>query len=136
MRERARAEQASPAVVRSDGPSLMQWHAKTMADVERVRTAESRLVGVLGAGEPAAVAAADELEVATRDAMAWLVDTPVTDAALEPRVERMIKAYAALEGAALEIAACPALGAADARARLRDLVSVVDFQAGKLSPWH
>jgi len=113
----------------------MQWHARALADVERVRTAESRLVGALGAGETAVLAAADEVEVATRDAMAWLRSNPMADPALAARVRRMEKAYAALERAAHELAAYPGLEPIEARGRLRDLISVVDFQSEKLSPW-
>jgi hypothetical protein len=113
----------------------MQWHSRALADVERVRTAESRLVSALGAGETAVVAAADEVEVATRDAMAWLVDNPVSDSVLAARVARMVKAYAALEGAAREMALYPRLEPREARARLSGLISVVDHQSEKLNPW-
>ena len=123
------------SMVHDDLPTPMQWHARALADVERVRTAESRLDRALGAGETAVLAAADEVEVATRDAIVWLASNPVADPALAARVQRMGKAYAALERAAQELAAYPALEPVEARARLRDLISVVDFQSEKLSPW-
>lgn len=122
-------------MVHDDLPTPMQWHARALADVERVRTAESRLDRALGSGETAVLAAADEVEVATRDAMVWLASNPMADPALAARVQRMGRAYAALERAAHELAAYPALEPVEARARLRDLISVVDLQSEKLSPW-
>jgi len=132
---RGRVEQIGSTSVHSEIPTPMQWHARALADLERVRTAENRLVGAMGAGETAVRAAADEVRVATRDAVAWLVANPMADPALAARVQRMGKAYEALDRGARELAAYPGLEPTEARDRMRDLMSVVDFQSEKLNPW-
>lgn len=117
------------------GPTAMQWYAKAMGDLERVRTAESRLASSMGGGGAAVTAAADELQAATRDAIAWLADNPNPDRSLADKVARFIKAYAALQRVAQETAAYPDLEPGEARTRLRDLISVVDYQSQKLHAW-
>jgi len=116
-------------------PTLMQWRSQVMGDLERVRTAESRLASSMGGGRAAVLAAAEELGVATREAMMWLAENPRRDPSLSAKVARVLKAYTALERAAHEIAAYPDLEPQQARNRLRDLISVVDFQSQKLNAW-
>jgi hypothetical protein len=116
-------------------PTTLDWHIKAMTALDRVRAAEHRFSWSIGEDEAAALAAADELQAATRDAMEWLAATPCPDAKLWAHVARMLNACEELALTAQRMAASPVVDSEDARSHLRDLLAVVDHHSQALDTW-
>ena len=53
-----------------------QWLLKAAADLRRVTNAETRFSAAMSMNHVTMLAAADELEAATREALAWMRGTP------------------------------------------------------------
>jgi len=116
-------------------PTTLDWRIKAMTAVERVRAAEHRFSWSIGEDETAALAAADELQIATREAMTWLAATPCPDSKLWAEVARMLNACEELAAAAQRMAASPVVDSEDARGQLRQLLVVVDHYSHALDTW-
>jgi hypothetical protein len=112
-----------------------QWLLKAGADLRRVTNAETRFSAAMSMNHVTMLAAADELEAATREAMAWMAGNPCPDHDVAARVGLMLSTCAEVAFTA-EMALTNS--AADIEAvfgRLGDLLAIIDFHSETLKAW-
>jgi hypothetical protein len=112
-----------------------QWLIKATAVLQRVTSAESRFSGSIRMNDITMLAAADELEVATREATVWVETNPCPDLELGGRIALMLHTCAEVASTAQRTITDPA---ADTRAvigRLGDLLAIIDFHSQTLDAW-
>src|SRR5580704_114545 len=66
-------------IVMDQEQETQQWLLKAGADLRRVTNAETRFSAAMSMNHVTMLAAADELEAATREAMAWMAGNPCPD---------------------------------------------------------
>jgi hypothetical protein len=114
---------------------IQQWLLKAGADLRRVTNAETRFSAAMSMNHVTMLAAADELEAATREAMAWMAGNPCPDREVAGRVTLMLSTCAEVAFTA-EIAltsSCPDIEAVFGR--LGDLLAIIDFHSETLKAW-
>ena len=112
-----------------------QWLLKAGADLRRVTNAETRFSAAMSMNHVTMLAAADELEASTREAMAWMAGNPCPDREVGARVGLMLSTCAEVAFTA-EMALTNS--AADIEAvfgRLGDLLAIIDFHSETLKAW-
>jgi hypothetical protein len=112
-----------------------QWLLKAGADLRRVTNAETRFSAAMSMNHVTMLAAADELEAATREAMAWMAGNPCPDGEVGARVGLMLSTCGEVAFTA-EMALTNS--AADIEAvfgRLGDLLAIIDFHSETLKAW-
>jgi hypothetical protein len=112
-----------------------QWLLKAGADLRRVTNAETRFSAAMSMNHVTMLAAADELEAATREAMTWMAGNPCPDREVGARVGLMLSTCAEVAFTA-EMALTNS--AADIEAvfgRLGDLLAIIDFHSETLKAW-
>jgi hypothetical protein len=112
-----------------------QWLLKAAADLRRVTGAETRFSAAMSMNYVTMLAAADELEAATREAIAWMRGNPCPDREVGGRVGLMLSTCAEVAATA-ELALtnhCEDIEAVFGR--LGDLLAIIDFHSETLKAW-
>ncbi len=103
--------------------------------LRRVMNAESRFSGSLSVNEVTMLAAADELEAATREARWWLAGNPSPDLELGRRVVLLLNICAEVAFTAQQTITDPASDTRAVIGRLGDLLTIIDFHSETLDAW-
>jgi hypothetical protein len=114
------------------GPTTKQWRLMANPDLGRVSSAERRFAMSVSHSKAAMLAAADELDAATRDAATWLTTHPCPDANLGDQVGRFVNMCAEIADTARWSGASPLADTLWNMSRLEALLSVIDRQVETL----
>ena len=106
-----------------------------MAVLQRVTAAERRFSASISVNKITMLAAADELDAATRDATAWLKRHPCPNAKLGAHVAGMLDTCTEVALVAQRAVSGPFSGGQGVMARLRDLLAIIDFHSAILTAW-
>ena len=106
-----------------------------MAAMQGVMAAERRFSASIRINKVTMLAAADELDAATRDAMVWLRAHPCPDPKLGAHIVWMLNTCTEVALAAQRAVTGPFAGTEAVMDRLRDLVTVIDFHSQTLDAW-
>jgi hypothetical protein len=115
------------------GLTTKQWRLMVTPDLVRVSSAQRRFAKSASHSKAAMLAAADELDAATRDAMTWLTAHPCPDSNLADQVAGFINTCAEIAVTSRWFVASPLADTHSVRSRLGALLSVVDRQVQKLA---
>ena len=107
------------------------WRIKATAVLQRVAEVESRFSASMMVNEVAMLAAADELQVATWDAMLWTTVNVCPDVELGERVALMLNTCAEVALTAQRMID-PSADSEEIIGRLGDLLAVIDYQSQTL----
>jgi hypothetical protein len=116
-------------------PTTELWLIKATSFLGRVTAAESRFSVSMSVGEITMLAAADELEAATREAQVWLAANACPDPALGSRVALMLSTCAEVALTAQQAITDPGADVAAVVGRLGDLLAIIDFTSQTLDTW-
>ncbi len=111
------------------------WRIRAMAVLRRVMAAERRFSASIGVSKITMLAAADELDAATRDATTWLAKNPCPDEKLGVHAAGMLSTCTEAALVAQRSVTGPFAGSQGDMARLQDLLAVIDFHSAVLVTW-
>ena len=114
--------------IMENGRTAEHWLIKATTVLQRVTGAQSRLCTSIRLNEIAMLAAADELEAATREATLWMVGNDCPDLELEGRVAVMLNTCTEVALTAQRAIVGPYADLDAARGRLGDLLAIIGFQ--------
>ncbi len=114
---------------------IQQWLLKAAADLRRVTAAETRFSAAMSMNHVTMLAAADELEAATREAMAWMRGNPCPDREVGGRVGLMLSTCAEVAATAERALTDPCDDIEAVFGRLGDLLAIIDFHSETLKTW-
>jgi hypothetical protein len=112
-----------------------QWLLKAAADLRRVTSAETRFSAAMSMNHVTMLAAADELEAATREAMAWMRGNPCPDREVGGRVGLMLTTCAEVAATAERALTDSSIDIEAVFGRLGDLLAIIDFHSETLKAW-
>jgi len=115
--------------------SVSLWRIRAIAVLQRVMATQRRFSESMRVNKVTMLAAADELDAATRDATAWLAKNPCPDAKLAAHVAWMLNACTEVALAAQRAVTGPFAGTQADMDRLRDLLTVIDFHSETFDAW-
>jgi hypothetical protein len=117
-------------------PTAHEWHTKAMVELERVTSAERRFSqSITLNNEVTMLAAADELQAATRDATVWRLANPCPDAKLGTHVAWMLTTCMEVAITAQRALTDRSADVDQAMGRLGLLLAVIDFHSQTLDAW-
>ncbi len=116
-------------------PTAQQWRTKATVELDRVTVVGRRFSTSMNVNEATMVAAADELQLATRDATAWLLANPCPDTKLGTHVAWMLKTCGEIALTAQRAVIDPSTDTEAVMGRLGHLLAVIDFHAEMLDAW-
>jgi hypothetical protein len=111
------------------------WRIRALAVLQRVMAAERRFSASISINKITMLAAADELDAATRDAMVWLRANPCPDESLGAHVAGMLNTCTEVALVAQRAVSGPFAGSQGVMTRLRDLLALIDFHSAVLDAW-
>ena len=111
------------------------WLIKATPVLQRVTGAESRYSVSMRLSEVAMLAAADELEAATREATWWMAANACPDLELGGRVAEMLNTCTELALTTQRAIAGPYADLEAVIGRLWDLLAIIDFHTQALDAW-
>lgn len=111
------------------------WRIRAMVTLQRVIAAERRFAGSIRLNEVTMLAAADELEAATRDATTWMSANPCPDAKLGAHIGWLLSTATEVALTAQRAITGPFADVEAVMGRLCDLLAVVDFHSRTLDGW-
>lgn len=103
--------------------------------MQRVTAAERRFSTSIIVNELTMLAAADELEAATRDATGWLTANPCPDVKLGAHIAWILTTCTEVSLATQRAVTGPYAGTESVMGRLRELLTVIDFHSVTLDAW-
>lgn len=103
--------------------------------MQRVTAAERRFSASIRVNTTTMLAAADELEAATRDASVWIKANPCPKAKLGAHVAWMLNTCTEVALTAQRAISGPFADVEAALGRLTDLLAVIDFHSETLDAW-
>ena len=112
-----------------------QWLLKAAADLRRVTNAETRFSAAMSMNHVTMLAAADELEAATREAMTWMRGNPCPDREVGGRVGLMLSTCAEVAATAERALTSSCVDIEAVFGRLGDLLAIIDFHSETLKAW-
>jgi hypothetical protein len=115
--------------------TTQQWLLAAASDLRRVTNAESRFSAAMSVNHITMLAAADELEAATREATAWMAGNPCPDPELGGRVDLMLSTCAEVAVTAERALSNPTADIEAVFGRLGDLLAIIDFHSETLHAW-
>jgi hypothetical protein len=115
--------------------TAQHWLIKATAVLQRVTSAESRFSVSIRVNDITMLAAADELEVATREATVWVGANPCPDLELGGRIALMLHTCAEVALTAQRTITDPAADTEAVIDRLGDLLAIIDFHSQTLDAW-
>ncbi len=113
-------------------PITQNWLMRAAATLRRVANAKTRFSASMSVNRVTMLAAADELETATREATAWVVGHPCPDAELGGCVTLMLNTCAAVALTAQRALTHPSGNIEAAFGRLGDLLATFDLHSQAL----
>jgi hypothetical protein len=116
-------------------PMAVEWRDEAMTVLQRVTAAEQRFSGALHVNEITMLAAADELEVATRDARIWVKANPSPDLKLGTHVTWMLNTCAEVALCTQRAISDPEVDTQAVISRIATLLAVIDFHSQTLDAW-
>lgn len=116
-------------------PTASEWRIKAMTVLGRVNSAETRLSASMSLNETSMLAAADELEAATKDATVWVRANPCPDLKLGTHVTWMLRTCTDVALTAQRAVTDPAVDTEAAMGRLGNLLAVIDCHSQTLDTW-
>jgi hypothetical protein len=116
-------------------PTSHVWRMRAAAVLERVTRAESRFSASMGASDVTMLAAADELEAATREAIWWMSANTCPDRELGEHVAQMLNTCAEVALTADRALTDPAIETAAVMGRLGYLLAVIDLHSESIEAW-
>jgi hypothetical protein len=123
------------AITMEREPITQHWLVRAAEALRRVANAKTRFSASMSVNRVTMLAAADELETATREAAAWVVGHPCPDAELGGCVTLMLNACAAVAFTAQRALTHPSGNIEAALGRLGDLLATFDFHSQTLGAW-
>jgi hypothetical protein len=115
--------------------TAQHWLIKATTILGRVTAAEHRFSASMSVNDVTMLAAADELEVATREAMVWTSANACPDMELGGRVLLMLRTCAEVALTAQRTITDPAGETEAVIGRLGDLLAIIDFHWQTLNAW-
>jgi hypothetical protein len=115
-----------------DDPTTRLWFAKATTVLQRVVDADSRFSASMKANRVTMLSAADDLQMATRDATLWTTMNTCPDAELGERVALMLNTYAEVALTAQRANADTSMESEATIDRLEDLLAIVNVQSRML----
>jgi hypothetical protein len=112
-----------------------EWRIKAMVALQRVTASETRLSRSMSISDMAILAAADELEAATRDATIWMRANRCPDSKLGTHVTWMLNTCAEVAHTAQKAMTDPTTDIEVAMGRLGNLLAVIDCHSQTLDTW-
>jgi len=113
-----------------------EWRIKAMVELERVTFAERRFSqSITLNNEITMLAAADELQAATREATVWRMANPCPDAKLGTHVTWMLTTCMEVAITAQRALTDRSADVDEAMGRLGLLLAVIDFHSQTLDAW-
>src|SRR6202042_3786461 len=112
-----------------------QWFLKGGAALRRVTNAETRFSAALSMNHVTMLAAADELEAATREATTWMRANPCPDREVGGRVGLMLSTCAEVAFTAERALTDSCVDIEAVFGRLGDLLAIIDFHSETLKAW-
>jgi len=119
----------------STEPTAHLWLIRATGVLHRVTEAEHRFSASITVNKSTMLAAADELQAATRDATAWVRANPCPDPNLGDHIARMLSACAEVALSAQRAATDPLAEPEQAMGRVGDLLALIDFHLRALDLW-
>jgi hypothetical protein len=117
-------------------PTADEWRTKLMVELERVTSAERRFSqSITLNNEVTMLAAADELQSATRDATVWRLANPCPDSKLGTHVAWMLTTCMEVAITAQRALTDRSANVDEAMGRLGLLLAVIDFHSQTLDAW-
>jgi hypothetical protein len=116
-------------------PTPQHWLIRASEVLRRVTSAESRFSASLSVNEVTMLAAADELEAATKEATVWVGGNPCPDFELGGRVTLMLHTCTEVALTAQRAITDPGDDVEGVIGRLADLLAIIDFHAQTLDAW-
>ena len=116
-------------------PMADEWRDRAMTMLQRLMAAEQRFSAALHVNEVTTLAAADELEAATRDARVWVKANPCPDLKLGTHVTWMLNTCAEVALTTQRAITDPHLDAEAVMGRIGTLLAVIDFHSQTLDAW-
>jgi hypothetical protein len=111
------------------------WRIRAMSVLQRVTAAERRFAASIRINEITMLAAADELEAATKDARVWLTANYCPDPKLGAHMDWMLSTCTEVALTAQRAVTGPFANTMDVMERLADLLTVVEFHSQTLDTW-
>jgi len=119
----------------SKEPAAEEWRTSAMVVLQRVTLAEQRFSAALHLNEVTTLAAADELEAATRDARVWVKANPCPDVKLGTHVTWMLNTCAEVALSTQRAVTDPSIESDEVMSRIGTLLAVIDFHSQTLDAW-
>jgi hypothetical protein len=119
----------------STQPTPHLWLLRATGILQRVTESEHRFSASITVNRNTMLAAADELQAATRDAMAWVTANSCPDPDLNDHVARMLSACAEVALSAQQAATNPLGETHKAMGRVGELLALIDFHLRTLNRW-
>ena len=119
----------------STEPTTHLWLIRATGVLHRVTEAEHRFSASITVNKSTMLAAADELQAATRDATAWVRANPCPDLDLSDHIARMLSACAEVAVSAQGVATDPLAEPERAMGRVGELLALIDLHLRALDLW-
>ena len=116
-------------------PIEHDWLISAAAVLRRVTTAETRFSAAMSVNNVTLLAAADELDAATSEALAWMSGHPSPDPDLGERAALMLNNCAAVALTARHAFTHPSGNIKALFGRLGSLLAGIEFQSQGLEAW-
>ena len=116
-------------------PTAQHWLIKAAVVLGRVTGAERRFSTSMSINDVTMLAAADELDAATREAKVWMAANNCPDLELGGRVDLMLSTCAEVAVTAQRAITDPATETDLVIGRLGDLLAIIDFHSQTLDAW-
>ncbi len=114
---------------------VQHWRNQAARTLELVTAAERRFTVSLGVNDVTLLAAADELQVATKDASTWMIANPCPDQRLWSHVAWSLKTLTEVAHRAQRAVTDPSVDTQTVTGQLRYLLTIYDFQSEMLDTW-
>lgn len=116
-------------------PIEHDWLINAGAVLRRVTTAETRFSAAMSVNHVTMLAAADELDAATNEALAWIAGCPCPDPDLGVRAAHLLNTCAAVALTAQHALTHPSGDIGALFGRLGNLLADIDFHSQGLDAW-
>lgn len=116
-------------------PRVKHWLTEAAPVLGRVSNAESRFTAAIRLNPTTTLAAADELEAATMEAMVWMMDNHCSEVRIDSRVALMLNTCAEVARTAKQVITHPSGDLEAVEDRLVDLLATIDFRSQSLNAW-
>ena len=126
---------AHPTITMDKEPTAHHWLIRATAVLGRVTGAERRFSTAISLNDVTLLAAADELEAATKEAKVWVAANSCPDLELGGRVDLMLSTCAEVALTAQRAVTDPATETDLVIGRLGDLLAIIDFHSQTLNAW-